>query len=302
MTLDSMENATLLAATEVVPADWRDLTDLLENGGGAAALLRGTHMVAGREAELLAFVRRSIDSARVKHWRQALTTLAIQSPDVDMITVENPRYPSALRAAYGRPPFVFVKGQLDAQDSKAMAIVGSREASPESLAATREIAHEVASSGVTVISGLAPGIDSAAHLAAIEANGRTIAVVASGIDQVDTPTANRLTGRVLKSGAILSQFRPGSPPARSAYLQRNAVISGLSAVSLIMQASERSGTRNEADHALQQGRRVLLWGPSLRHLKWAQLYALNTEVRIVSTVDEVLSEFGIVVGELQGCE
>jgi DNA processing protein len=298
MNLDSVENATLLAATEVVPSDWRDLAAALEKNGGRRTLLKGSVSESDRDSDLLRYVKKAIDPTRVEHWRRVLGDLRHQSSEIRMISVDHEDYPVLLRRAYGHPPFLFVKGTLDDRDARAVAIVGSRSASSSNLVIARDAAKQLARAGITVVSGLAIGTDSAAHAGALEASGRTIAVVAAGIDQpVSHQTDSGLADRIPSYGAIVSQFRPGSPPARSSFLQRNSVISGLSAMSLIIEASERSGTRNEADHALQQGKRVVLWGPAFQPEGWVGLYAQNPLVRVVSSIDDVLSEAHVAVGE-----
>jgi DNA processing protein len=302
MTLDSTQNATLLAATEVVPADWRDLADLLEKNGSPLALLGGVAAGRGRDSQLLDYIRSSIDPARVEYWRSVLGHLMQAAPDIRMVTVESDAYPAVLRKAYGRPPFLFVRGTLEADNHRAIAIVGSRSATPENLSVARALGRRAASSGITVVSGMASGIDSAAHQGALEGDGSTVAVIAAGIDQTVPGGDTGFLSRLLERGAVVSQFRPTSPPARSSFLQRNGVISGLSAVSVIVEGGERSGTRNEADHAMQQGRLVLLWEPAFRAQKWAQLFALNPAVRMVSSIDEVMEHVHEQVAELQACE
>ncbi|GLY24838.1 DNA-processing protein DprA [Micromonospora sp. NBRC 101691] len=288
MDISSSAAAALLAATEVLPADWRDLSSVLEQSGGPAALLGSGPVPTSRDGALLAFLRRGITAERVAYWKRCLSLLAEELPSARLLSVTDPDYPSNLRSAYGRPPFIFVAGSILTTDRQSIAVVGSRNASEQGMAAARAIAETAAQQGFTLISGLADGIDSAAHEAAL-GYGRTIAVVGSGLDNYLRNARNLLAKKISAQGAIVSQFRPGSPATASSYVARNAIISGLSTVSLLVEATERSGTRSEADHAIQQDRTVLLWEPTLGGQEWARRYSLHPRVRMVSSVDEVMA-------------
>jgi DNA processing protein len=289
MALRTSGNATVLAATEVTPADWRDLADVLEVYGGPGALLRQTPTHEA-EGQLLGFLRSALDPGRVKYWLTRLERLESEMPSVHLLTADDKRYPANLRAAYGRPPFLFVDGSLDDRDDRSIAIVGSRDVTSDALEAAEWLASLAALHGLTVVSGLARGIDAAAHRGALRAGGRTIAVVAAGIDRpVSVESDGSLCKAILRQGSLVSQFRPGSPPTRSSFVLRNSVISGLSLASIIVDAGERSGARSEADFALQQGRRVLLWRPSFERMPWARLYAQQELVSMVDSPSEVLA-------------
>jgi DNA processing protein len=303
MTQEVIAQAATLAATEVAPADWRDVATVLEDCGGPYALIRKSRAVNGQSCQLLSYFRSAIDDRRVSYWSDRLAELTNRMPNVRFITVDSAAYPVNLKTAYGRPPFLFVDGSISEQDGLALAIVGSRNASQQGLAAARNVAKAAAAAGVTVVSGLARGIDAAAHRAAIEAGGRTIAVIAGGIDRPYTRESDdALAPLIPHHGAIVSQFRPGSPPTSNAFVIRNSVISGLSLVSFLAEASERSGTRSEADFAVQQGRKVLLWRKAFEEQQWAQRYADNPRVTMVDGAAEVIAEIQASAGGSQANE
>lgn len=282
--------AFLLAATEILPADWRDLSDALVRIGDPAILLSSEPLGGDRETDLLAYLRAGVDQNRVDHWYSRLESLAFQRPQISLVAVTDQNYPTNLGTCYDRPPFVFVDGELKAADTAALAIVGSRRATTLGLTVATRTAEAAADAGITVVSGLARGIDAAAHQGALRVGGRTLAVIAGGIDQdIYPPEHAELAAKISSSGAVISQFRPGAPVTRSSFLMRNAVISGLASCSLIIEAGERSGTRTEAEHSLKQGRPVLMWEPFLGQEPWAVEFARNSGVYMVSRVDEILT-------------
>jgi DNA processing protein len=292
-------NAAVLAATEVVPADWRDLATILQKFEGPSTLLSGHITGNDRDSDLLRYLRRMISSSRIEYWLRRLEQLETLMPEVDFVTIDSPAYPANLKIAYGGPPFLFIKGQIIEPDTVSLAVVGNRKATQDSLQAANDIAATAVHYGITVVSGLAKGVDAAGHRGAIDAEGRTIAAIATGIDyplgRESDPT---LSGVIPKHGAIISQFRPGSPPTSSSYLQRNGVISGLSLVSLAIEAGERSGTRNEIEHALHQGRKVLIWRPNSDSQSWVGIYAEEPLVKIVTTEMEIVDEVLATAGEM----
>ncbi len=163
-------------------------------------------------------------------------------------------FPPLLRTLYDPPAILYLRGTLTAQP--ALAVVGARRASPAGLQLTRELCKEIASRGITIASGLARGIDTAAHEGALDAQGQTIAVLGCGIDRVYPPENRRLFQRIMEQGAILSEYPPGTPPLAGHFPGRNRIISGLSQGALIVEAAEGSGSLITADFALEQGREV----------------------------------------------
>ncbi|MDX2177610.1 MAG: DNA-processing protein DprA, partial [Candidatus Sumerlaeia bacterium] len=174
-----------------------------------------------------------------------------------LLSVADPEYPSALAATRHPPAVLFVRGDLSPDDRLAVGLVGSRAASNGGMSMARSLSAELAPC-LTIISGMALGIDSAAHAAALEAGGRTIAVAGCGLD-VDYPAGNReLRRHLVRSGqgAMVSPFPPGTPPRREQFPWRNRVLAGLSLAVVVVEAAERSGALSTAAAALEEGRDV----------------------------------------------
>jgi DNA processing protein len=206
-----------------------------------------------------------------------------------MASIVDRLYPENLKAAYNRPPFVFIKGTLEGEDQQALAIVGSRQASSKAQSVAAELAASFVERGMTIVSGLAEGIDAAAHRGALGAAGRTIGVMGTGIDLVHPSSHESLANEIAGQGCLMSQFRPGSPPTKSTFPIRNAVISGMTLGSLLVEAQDRSGTLSEAAHARRQGRPVFLWGPLLNGDEWGIRWREKRGVHVVDDVEHVVS-------------
>jgi len=166
-------------------------------------------------------------------------------------------YPALLLPVPTAPDPLHVRGRLVDGDALAVAIVGSRRATPYGLDVAETLAADLAARGVTVVSGLARGIDSAAHRGALRVGGRTIAVLGSGVDVVYPPENRRLADEIVERGALLSQFAPGTPPLPYNFPTRNGVIAGLSLAVVVVEAAERSGSLITARLAAELGREVL---------------------------------------------
>lgn len=175
---------------------------------------------------------------------------------INTISISDPCFKHNL-ATISQPPKTLYAIGNPVVTSPAVAIVGTRKPTPYGKAVTLELAEKLARRGVIIISGLALGVDGIAHQGALNVGGRTVAVLASGVDLI-TPTSHRqLAERILeKDGAILSEYAPGTPPLAHQFLQRNRLVSGLADAVIVTEASARSGTMNTVMHALQQGRDV----------------------------------------------
>lgn len=154
------------------------------------------------------------------------------------------------------PPALYVRGRLHKPEEPAVAIVGARHASEGGLVLARSIARDLACAGVTIVSGLALGIDGASHRGALDAGGRTIAVLAGGIDRPSPPSHTALASRILASGGLVSEFPPGTDPKPLHFPRRNRILAALASIVLIVEGRERSGARSTVDHALALGREV----------------------------------------------
>jgi DNA processing protein len=228
--------------------------NLIRAFGGPAAVLR-----ARSDALRCAGVRSDIVRAIRTFDRWADVKAKIASLDAmggRLVTWQDESYPESLRHIYDPPLFLFVRGTLEERDALAVAIVGSRASSPYGRQITAAISDRLARAGLTIVSGLARGIDAAAHAAALAAGGRTIAVLGCGIDLVYPSEHHQLQMRIVKNGAVVSEFPPGTPPDGENFPSRNRIISGLSLGTVVVEATEKSGSLITAEHALEQGREV----------------------------------------------
>jgi DNA processing protein len=207
------------------------------------------------------------------------------------LTVDDPAYPLRLKEIPFPPPLIFVKGVIKPEDSLALALVGTRSASYYGKKTCRSLARELARRGVTVVSGLARGIDTAAHQGALEGGGRTLAVLGCGLDVVYPPENLELYGRIQESGALITEYPLGTPPEAHNFPRRNRIISGLSLGVLVVEAGVRSGTQITAQCALEQGREVLaVPGPINSPTSVGPHRLIQTGAKLVQDVDDILAE------------
>jgi len=175
---------------------------------------------------------------------------------ITLLTWDDPQYPRLLRAVDSAPPVLFVQGELTPADEWALAVVGTRYATGYGREVTRRLVMPLAKMGVTIVSGLALGIDGEAHRAALDAGGRTIAVLACGLDQIYPPEHRRLAQEIVEHGALLSEYPLGTLPERRNFPPRNRLISGLARATLVVEAGSQSGALITARFAAEQGRDV----------------------------------------------
>ena len=208
-----------------------------------------------------------------------------------LTTVLDDDFPLNLRLIHNLPPFLFCRGDLDADsDAHSVAVVGTRSATPEGIRQTRRVVRSLTDAGITVTSGLAIGIDAAAHREAIACRGRTIAVLPSGITRL-APAANRDLGEAIQEsgGLIVSQFFPTSTPARWTFGKRNEVTSGISQGTVVIEASSTSGARMQARLAYEHGKRVFLLDTLVAQQPWAQQMVERRRAVAVSCIEEITS-------------
>ncbi len=178
----------------------------------------------------------------------------LEAVEAHLVSCWDASYPEPLKSIHDPPALLYVRGQFDI--GPALAIVGSRRCSPQGRKTTREFAREVARHGIAIISGLARGIDSAAHEGALDSGGQTMAVLGCGIDRVYPPENSRLFHRICEQGAVISEYPPGTEPLAGHFPGRNRIISGLSRGVLVVEAADGSGSLITAEFALEQGREV----------------------------------------------
>ncbi|MDR7523690.1 MAG: DNA-processing protein DprA [Armatimonadota bacterium] len=210
---------------------------------------------------------------------------------VDAVGPDDPGYPAALRTIPDPPARLYVRGHLPGDGAAAVAVVGARRATVYGVAVARHLAADLARCGVAVVSGLARGIDAAAHEGALDAGGRTVAVLGCGPDVVYPPEHASLMARVIDAGAVLSEYPPGTPPLRHHFPRRNRLISGLSLGVVIVGGREDSGALITADCALEQGREVsAVPGPVTSATSALPHRLVQQGAKLVRGVEDILEE------------
>jgi DNA processing protein len=207
---------------------------------------------------------------------------------ISPLTLLDPDYPENLRAVHDRPPLIFIAGGLDPGDARSVAVIGSRRASHAGMDMARRTAEELVGAGYVITSGLAAGIDTAAHTAALGAGGRTLAVIGTGLDHAYPPDNADLQRRLARECAVLSRFWPEEEPSRRSFPLRNATMSGVTLGTVIVEASATSGTRIQARQALAHGRPVFLMSP-IESQPWASELAARPGVHVVDSPAQVIS-------------
>jgi DNA processing protein len=210
---------------------------------------------------------------------------------VQVIVWGDPEYPRRLQEIASAPPVLYLRGRLASGDDMALAIVGARHATAYGETVARELASELARRGLCIISGLARGIDAAAHRGALDAGGRTLAVLGSGLDQIYPGEHKGLAGEVASHGAVLTEFPLGTPPVRLNFPRRNRIISGLSLGVVVVEAGVDSGALITAHHALEQGREVFAV-PGRVHARYSEgcNRLIKAGAKLVESWEDVLSE------------
>jgi DNA processing protein len=231
------------------------LRDLLECFGGPEAILAAP---AGVLAGIRGMTPRLVCRLRDPDLPAAAAAerKRAEARSIRILTRDDPEFPGILLELPDPPPVLYVRGDLRGGADPGIAVVGSRRASPYGVEMARALAAEIAEAGVTVVSGLARGIDEAAHRGALEAGGRTVALLGAGMDRVYPPESRRLAERISLSGALLSEFPLGTPPYSGNFPVRNRLISGMTRGTLVVEAAPRSGSLITARLALEQGREV----------------------------------------------
>ncbi len=243
--------------------------------------------------------RRVISSIRQggnRRWAQEQVA-KMEAKGVHLLTISSEDYPSLLRQIFDPPPLLFLRGELTKEDSSALAIVGSRLATVYGRLVTERLAFQLAKRGITIVSGLARGIDSAAHQGALKAGGRTLAVLGCGVDVIYPPENKGLMEQIMARGAVISEFPLGTPPEPGNFPQRNRLISGLSLGVIVVEASERSGALITAQCALDQGREVFAIPGNINVRTSKGTNKLIKEgAKLVAGIEDILEELGMASG------
>jgi DNA processing protein len=213
-----------------------------------------------------------------------------------VLSILDADYPARLRAIHQAPPVLFARGTVIRGDV-AVSVVGSRTASPRGLDIAVGVARELVARGVTVLGGLALGIDAAAHRAALGSGGRTVGVIGTGIDRAYPAPNRELQEQIAERGLVLSQFWPGAPPQRHNFLMRNATMSGYGLATVVVEAGEQSGSRAQARIAVEHGRPVILTSLVVERNDWARALVGRPGVHVADRLQAVLDVVDQLIGE-----
>jgi DNA processing protein len=259
MTADDDEQAALIALLRTQPQgmSWADIMTEVVAAGSATEVWANSAqpMLVPDDTDAIALARVEIDT-----WLAS---------GMMMTTILDDTYPRQLRGIHQAPPVLFARGDLRSRDD-AVSVVGSREASARGKTIAAGIAQDLVERGLTVIAGLALGIDTAAHRAALDAGGRTVAVIGTGINGYYPPPNHDLQDEIAANGLVLSQFWPDAPATRRTFPMRNITMSGYGIATVVVEAGERSGTRTQARAAVGHGRPVILTDLLVENTKWAR--------------------------------
>lgn len=298
------ERAALLALLDERPAmlgeragktSWSTIASEVALRGSALAIWHDAHPPTPPTLALGGDIDRDDSDLRFKMaWKQLIEWE--ESTDFSLVTVLDAEYPFALRGIHQMPPLLFIKGLLRA-DEVGVSVVGSRNPTERGLSIAAHIVERLAGHNISIISGLAAGIDAAAHEATLRAGGRPIGVIGTGISRVYPASHRELHDRVAAAGALVSQFLPDAPPTKQSFPMRNVIMSGLGRASIIVEAGEHSGTRIQARIAVEHGRPVILTDFVVKATKWGQamrgrpsVYVAGSTAEVMDIVEQILNE------------
>lgn len=227
--------------------------------------------------------------------RDPLEELAhIHEQGIQALAFSDDGYPDRLREIQNPPMVLYLRGALCPEDDWAVAIVGTRRASGYGKGVTSQLASQLAQNGVTVVSGLARGIDSTAHSASLDAGGRTIAILGSGVDQVYPWDNRHLAERIMVRGAIVSEYYPGTKPDARNFPPRNRIITGLSLGVLVVEADMKSGAMISAGFAAEQGKEVMAVPSNITSPSSSGVhYLIQQGAKLITSVDDILNELNL---------
>jgi len=281
-----MSSLADFVALSLLPLHWHaDIAAHLRAGAGP------------RETFACLAARRSADLREAPASFQSRASVALAraaAAEVHAIAFDDPAYPAALAAIVDPPPILWMRGAAAALDRIAVAIVGSRAGSAYALAVGERLAADLARAGVAVVSGLARGVDAAAHRGALASGGTTIGVLGSGADVLYPREHRPLAAALVSDGALVSELPPGTRPRPHFFPRRNRIISGLARAVIVIEAGEKSGSLITARCALEQGRDVMAVPGSILNGRNRGGHALLRDgAKIVESADDILEELGL---------
>lgn len=276
--------------------DWNLLARGAQSPDGLAALLNGQMREDSRAATknrplLQQALAAGLDDARTRVDEELAVA---DKAGARLVTVLDEDYPANLRVIGNLPPFLFYRGELDQRDARSIAVVGTRQASEDGLRRAARMARELVEHDVVIASGLAKGIDAAAHQATLTAGGRTFAVMGTGIAASIYPAENRPLAKAILTagGALLSQFWPTSPPAKYTFPRRNVVTSGTTLGSVVIEASSTSGAKMQARLAAEHGKLVFLIRSLADTQPWAEKMLDEDRAILVTASSDITDRLG----------
>ena len=261
---------------------------LIDTLGSAEAVLNATPQELDRIDELIPSIRKSLADKKLGSPLERELKL-IEEYDCRVVTIYDEAYPPLLKEIDSPPLLLYVRGELIQEDAFSIAIVGSREAKDYGRRVSYQLAYQLAQRGITVISGFAKGIDTCAHRGALEANGRTLAVMGNGLSVTYPSGNNEMEEKIIESGALISEFPMGMKPRSENFPRRNRIISGLTLGTVVVEASNRSGALITARLASEQGREVYaVPGEIFSELSTGTHKLIDNGAKLISTVDDLL--------------
>jgi DNA processing protein len=285
------EHIDLLALCRIKGVSWYLIAREARRPGGIERLVQGdftehTNETIAARAAIRAITH--LDELRAEA-RNELESAAAEG--ISVTTVLDDDYPLNLRIIYNLPPFLFYRGNLNAeQDALSVAVVGTRDASNEGLKHAARMARMLSERGITVLSGLAYGIDTQAHAATLDAGGRTVSVLGSGLRKIYPKENKGLAERIAQTGALVSQFWLDDPPKTYSFPRRNVTMSGMGQGTVVIEASKTSGAKMQARLAQEHGKKVFLVSRLVTQQKWAQDYLKRPRVKEVSKIEDIIKE------------
>lgn len=270
------ETAALLVLLRERTSSWGRIASQVALAGSALSVLKG--------ADDGVLFDLPVDEARIESARKDI--LSWESRRLRVVTVLDPQYPRRLLDIPEPPPFLFYAGDLHREEA-GLSLVGSRNAPPMALRLAGDIARFLVDQGMAVVSGLAAGVDAAAHRAALDAGGRTVAFIGTGITRAYPAAHADLQQEIAERGLVLSQFSPDAPPTKQAFPLRNALISGYGLATIVVEAGEYSGSRIPARLAHESGRPVILTEQVASTTTWGSALRGRPGVFVVNSMDEL---------------
>jgi DNA processing protein len=287
--MDREMQCTLLALCALDHVNWHVIAREAQQSLGLERLLQGELTETSKQAretqKLIAGASGDLPKQRLRAVEEIRRA---EDAGARLVTVLDDDYPANLRVIYNLPPFLFYRGRLERDDARSVAVVGTRDASDDGIDSARRMASLLAQHDVIVLSGLARGIDTAAHEETLAQGGRTIAVLGTGILRCYPKENSELAERIVQSGALVSQFWPSQPPTTYNFPRRNVVTSGMSQGTVVIEASETSGAKMQARLALEHGKRVFLVSRLVTSQPWAQKYVEKRGAIEIRSVEDVL--------------